>query len=1193
MLNSDFLNSFNGMYRLRINRLILVFIALLPLLYFNPIRIQGIPDIPSSYSWNSLRTDVIQISYSVSKNIWSGGTGYLHIKAEGPGVYSDTKTATATITVPQGSQALVYVCGNDRNTLPGGWIVEDKYLSLSVDGREAYRLGREYWFSKCYSKAATLGSGTHTVKLTIHISVRVSSNVKEERDIAYAIMNIVVENSGTIGAESHTAQATLDGEVTHVFSFRLPEISGVTSIGWRAVWKGVEKRGSGPPGSTQQVSFTGSNKDSWIFTSPVVIESGGYVPYVQSTEGYSIDAVYHEGSQEVGIRRIAVAINNGEDVGFTSGRYLVTKIEYLGFYSTGCTQIEGSDAWANSGADISWTQKIRFYDANGWVIEDAAKGFETGSCGLKKIGGGVFSKKISFSSKNRVDEIVLRINLPEITLHFDSMKAEPVGPTDLGSRRIGETVELKVKTSDCLGEYSRIDIYRVSEKTPGVKKYTYAPVAGVYRGITSTIGGNVTFTIRWVAFKLVIKAVSGAVLRDQAYWAKSGSRVNVVVYAFFSDDESPAGNVRIRDSEGREVLTSSDGTAIFTYVKNDCEACLSYVVVDENGSPLSDGVSVRLVFSRILVEISNCNGFFLRDAYYYCNDAYAIVSIRAFYSHNNAPVSGAKVLFKPSGSSTSTDLKGLATLKMTGRNRVYEGPIEVSDSILDGSAKFKAVFTDVVLESSRCVFYGMPGEEVEFTIFARSTSDNTLLNGVKVKMVGEDLVRETPASFRLKIPNQGYLKVRFEAIDFLPCIEPLEIILASNAVKFSGLNEESPILIANGFLSRGYSQEFFLNIMDLLNLTIPRVVWYGNGSIAYGVKIGVVSSNGTIIRTGIVSDKGVCFNWTESKPGVYYYVVKPLDSSIGGDVLNIKAVFTAFNITGECIVDLNNNTHMLIAKAYWAHNCSPVRGLPVYTVFSNKRTVSDEYGVIRMMINDSDYNSSCIEEVTVLKSDAHPSGIWRTVGKCLIKIVKLEWSSFIIQGDQYGLTILANLTSKDYNFPLNIRIEGYSPELHSLIRVLKIMSDNRSLTVFIRPIEGLSFKEILALRIEEAEYDGFKIRLKVRTLSNNLIVRNVKIRLLDSGFEKAIGDILPGELHEVVLEVPSEHRTNPITLALLSDNTIPYVVKIWKKQEFSLIPISILPLLVAIALKLRNRNFKKRDGKNNVNSEENNTGKTR
>ncbi|MEM2570767.1 MAG: hypothetical protein QXP96_03460, partial [Thermoproteota archaeon] len=117
--------------------------------------------------------------------------------------------------------------------------------------------------------------------------------------------------------------------------------------------------------------------------------------------------------------------------------------------------------------------------------------------------------------------------------------------------------------------------------------------------------------------------------------------------------------------------------------------------------------------------------------------------------------------------------------------------------------------------------------------------------------------------------------------------------------------------------------------------------------------------------------------------------------------------------------------------------------------------------------------------------------------------------------------------------------------------------------------------------------------LKVRTLSNNLIVRNVKIRLLDSGFEKAIGDILPGELHEVVLEVPSEHRTNPITLALLSDNTIPYVVKIWKKQEFSLIPISILPLLVAIALKLRNRNFKKRDGKNDVNSEENNTGKTR
>lgn len=1181
------------MYRLRID-LIVVFIAILPFLCFNPIQVQSTPDIPSSYSWNLLRTDVIQISYSISKKIWSGGTGYLHIKSEGPGIYSDTKTATAIINVPQGSQAIVYVCGDDRYTLPGGWTVEDKYLCLYVDGKEVYKLGREYWFPRCYSMAATIDSGTHTVKLTIHISIRVSSNVKEERDIAYAAMNIVVENSGPIKAESHTAQATLDGEVTHVFSFRLPEISSVTSIDWKAIWKGVEKKGSGPPGSTQQVSFTGSNKGSWIFTSPVVIESGGYVPSVQPIEGYSIDAVYHEGSQEVGIRRIAVAINNGEDVGFTSGRYLVTKIEYLGFYSTGCTQIEGLDAWANSGSNINWTQRIRFYDGNRWVVEDAAKGFETGSCSLKKIGGGVFSKKISFSSKNREDEIVLRINLPEITLHFDSMKIEPIGPTDLGLRRVGETVELKVKTSDCLGEYSSMDVYRVSEKTPGVKKYTYAPVTGVYRGVTSIIGGNVTFTIRWVAFKLVIRAVSGAVLKDRAYWAKSGSTVNVMVYAYFSDDENPAGNVRIRDSEGREVLTSSDGTAIFTYVKNDCETYLSYVAVDENGNQLSNEVSIKIIFSRILVEVSYCNGSFLRDVYYYCNDAYASVSIRAFYSHNNTPVSGAKVLFKPSGSSTSTDSKGLATLKITGRNRSYEGPVEVSDSILDGSANLKVVFTGVVLESSRRVFYGMPGEEIRVTILARLTSDNTLLSGVKVKMVEEKLIKETPALFRLKIPNQGYLKVRFEAIDFLPCIEPFEVILASTTVKFGELDEENPTVITNGFLSRKYSHEFFLNIMDPLNLTIPRVIWYGNGSIAYGVKIGVVSSNGTVIRIGIVSDKGVSFNWTESKPGVYYYVVKPLDNNIGGDVLNIKAVFTAFNITGECIVDLNNGTHVLIAKAHWAHNCSPVGGLPVHTFFSNKRAVSDEYGVIRIMLNDSDYNSSCIEEVTVWKTDAHPSGIWRTVSKCLVKIVKLNWSNFIIQGDQYGLTILVNLTSKYYNFPFSVRIEGYPPELHSLIRVLNVMSDNRSLTVFIRPIESLSFKEILALRIEEAEYDGVKIKLKVKTLSNSLTVRNVKIRLLNSGFEKAIGDILPGESSEIVIEIPSEHRANPITLALFSDNTIPYTVKIWRKQEFSfLTPISVLPLLVAIVFRLRNRSLKKCNEKNVASEEKEVTDKTR
>ncbi|MEM3712814.1 MAG: hypothetical protein QXR97_04690 [Thermoproteota archaeon] len=1175
------------MYRSRIDQLILVFMAILPLLFFNPIGVQSTPDTPSSYSWNGLRTDVVQISYFLSKNIWSGGTGYLHIKAEGPGVYSDTKTATATIDVSQGNQAIVYVCGDDSPSLPGGWIVEDKYLSLFVDGREVYRLGREYWFSKCYSRAATIDSGTHTIELTIYISIFVSSNIKEERDVAYAAMDIVVENNGFIQSESHTAQATIDGEVAHTFSFRLPEVSGVTSIDWKAIWKGVEKRGSGSPGSIQQVSFAGSNKDSWIFTSPIVIEPGGCAPSVQPNEGYSIDSVYHEGSQEVGIRRIAVAINNGEDVGFTSGRYLVTKIEYLGFYSTGCTHVEGLNAWANSGSNINWAQRIRFYDASGWVTEDAVKGSETGFCSLKKIGGGLFSKRVSFSSKNREDEIELRINLPEITLHFDSMKAEPIGPTDLGLRRIGENVELKVKTSDCLGEYSRVDTYRVSEKTPGVKSYTYAPITGVFKGITSISGGNVTFTIRWVAFKLVISSVSGAVLKDGVYWTKSGSTITVIVSALFSDDGSPAENVRIRDSDGKEVLTGSDGTASFSYIKNDCETCLSYIVVDENGNSLSNEVSVKIVFSRIIVEVAHCDGIFLKDTYYCCNDVYTNVFIRAFYSHNNAPVQGATVLFTPPGSSTFTNSEGLATLKIIGRNKAYEGSVEVGDSILSGSASLRIVFTDVILEPSQSIIYGIPGEEVEVTILTRLTFDNTLINGIRVKWVEEGLVKETPASFRLKIPRQGYSKARFEALGFLPCIEQCEILLIPNAIKFGELDEASPTIITNGFLSRGYSHEFFLNIMDLLNITIPRVVWYGNGSIAYGVKIGVVSLNGTLIRMSVVSDKGVSFNWTESKPGVYYYVVKPLDSNIGGDVLNIKAVFTAFNITGESILDLNNGTHVLIAKAHWAHNCSPARNLPVHTVLSKKRTISNENGVIRVVLNDSDYNNSCVEELTVWRNDAHPSGIWRTISNCLVKIVRLEWGGFTVHGDQYGLTILANLTSKDYVFPFKIRIEGYSPELHSSIRILNVMSDNSSLTAFIRPTGNISFNEILALRIEEAEYDGVNIKAKVSSLSNSLIMRNVKIRILGSDFEKVIGDLPPKSSSEIVLEIPSEHRNNPITLALLSDNTIPCIVKIWKKQGFSfLTPISILPLLVVLVLRLRNRGSKKHDEKTRINYRE-------
>ncbi|MEM2608036.1 MAG: hypothetical protein QXT87_02215 [Thermoproteota archaeon] len=1157
------------MNRLKINSPIKIFLALLVLNIFF-IRIHGNTDIPSSYSWNGLRTDVVQISYSIYEEVWSGGTGYLHIKANGPGVYSDTKTATATITVPQGSQAIIYVCGDDRRTLPGGWIVEDKYLSLYVDGKKVYGLGKEYWWSKCRSKAATIGPGTHTVKLTIHISVNVLSNVNEERDIAYATMDIFIEKSGSIQAESHRAQASLDREAIHIFSFKIPEASGTTSISWRAVWKNIEKSGSGAPGSLQEVSFTGGNKDSWIFTNPVVIKMGGPVPSVQPTEGYSIDAVFHEGSENVGIRKIAVAVNNGEDVGFTSGGYLVTRMEYLGFYSTDCTHVEGSDAWANSGSSVQWVQKIRFYDASGWVTEDAARGVETGSCILKKVGGGSFSKKITFSSKNRIDEIMLSIDLPQVTLHFDSMRAEPVGPTDLGLRRVGEIVELKVKTFDCLEEYSRIDVYKVSETSPGVKSYTYNPLTGVYKGITSVVGGNVTFTVRWVSFKIIISAVSGAVLKDGAYWAKSGSVVNIVISASFSDDGSPAKGVRIRDSEGKEVLTSSDGTAVFSYVKSDCESYFSYVAVDEHGN-LSNEVGVRIIFSRILVKIIRYEGVLLGGTHYVCNDACASIELEAVYSHNHAPVSGAMIRFKPAGLSTSTNFQGIAILKLMDRNKAYEGYIEVSDSIVDGSIILRIVFTNIVLEPSGNIFHGTPGGEVEVTILARLTFNNALLEGVKVRYVEKDLIKETPASFKIKIPENGFLKARFEAVGFLPCVKPCEIIVSANAVKFSDLSEMKPTVIINGFLSREYSYDFMLNIMDLLNLTIPKVVWYGNGSIAYGVKIGVVSSNGTIIRTGVVSERGLSFNWTESKPGIYHYLVKPLGKDICGDVLSIKAIFTAFNITGDYIIDFNDD-HVFFATARWAHNNSPVENLPVHTVIFKRRVLSDENGVIKIVLRDSDYNTSCIEKIIVLRSDTHRSGIWRTISECSVKIIKLEWNNVLITGDQYGLNIVLNLKGWDYNFPISVRVEGYPPELFSSIRVLRVKSNNSSMAVFIKPLEDISLQEMLALRIEEAEYDGANVRVKVRSLSHNLFIRNVKVKLLNSTLEKNIDNLPPGAYSEMILEIPDRFRTNPIIIVACSENTLPHIVKVWRKREFNiLIPISVIPLLVALALRLKNR----------------------
>ncbi|MEM2946445.1 MAG: hypothetical protein QXI87_08900 [Thermoproteota archaeon] len=371
---------------------------------------------PSSYSWSSLSRNTVTITYVVDERVWNGGTGYLHIDArQGQGTYSDAKSTITMITIPNGLSAGVYVCGDDRNPVPNGWIVQDKYLRLELDGVKVYELGKEYWWAKCYSKAATLGSGTHQVKLTVGITVKVSSCF-EERDLHYAAMEIRLEGSGTVTAETHSAEATLDGSVTHVFTFKLPQATGVGNMSWTARWNSAEKTGCGTPGSAQKAVFQGVNRDCWFFTSPVVIRVGESIPSVSVGEGYAIAAVYNEGSGGAGIRRIAVAISNGDEVGFTSAKYLVTEIKHETRVAGG-TSI-GSAIWANSGSTISFNQTISYYASNGWVTEKIRGGVETGSGVTRVFEELNILRRVSFSSKNRSDELELTIRLPKLTLVF-------------------------------------------------------------------------------------------------------------------------------------------------------------------------------------------------------------------------------------------------------------------------------------------------------------------------------------------------------------------------------------------------------------------------------------------------------------------------------------------------------------------------------------------------------------------------------------------------------------------------------------------------------------------------------------------------------------------------------------------------------------------------------------------------------
>ncbi|MGQ9596549.1 MAG: hypothetical protein ACUVUS_04030 [Thermoproteota archaeon] len=1136
--------------------------------------VQASQNTPLTYEWTNLRSDTAKISYSFSKAIWYGGTGYLHIKANGTGVYEDTKTTTATITIPEGFSATVYVCGDDRNPIPNGWFVQGKYLRLYVDGKNVYELGKEYWFSRCYSKAATLGPGTHSFVLTAYISVKVTSNSDVERDVAYAAMEIRNEGGGSVQAISHGAEAVLDGIVTHSFAFRLPEIIGVEKINWKVAWNGMENKGDGAPGSVQTVSFIGLNRGSWAFTSSVVIKIGDQVPSIEPTDGFSVDAFYSGGSEKIGAHDVSVAINNGDEVGFTSGKYLVTNIEYLGLDISGHTSIDGLDVWANSGSEVRWAQKVRFYEADGWVVEEAIKGIETGSCMVKVIGGGEFSRKISFASKNRVDELILSVKTPYVTLHFDSMRAEPVGPAELGLHRPGEVVELKVKTSDCLGEYSRIDVYRVSESSFGTKEYSYGPVTGVYRGINCTIGENAIFKIRWSSYSLRIAGVSGGALREGKYWTQSGSRVDVKVLAYYSDDGSPVVDARIRDSDGNEAFTGLDGVAKFSYLKSDCECRLTYAVVDGQGNELSIEVDITIVFTSIRLEALNINGEFFEGSYYFCNDATASIVVKALYSHSLTPVVGALAEFKPSSSSASTDSNGHTSLRLTGRDKAYDGEFEVSDGIVSGSTNLRIIFTRVVLEASEKNLVGMPGEDVEVIVRARLTYNDMMLSGLRIRWIEGREVKETPASFRLKIP-EGSSQASFEAVGFLSCVEPCMVEISSKAMKPQPgyPNGTNQMMTPDAIIGDNRSYKFMLNIMDLLNITIPKVLWYRNGSIAYGVEVGVVSLNGTIIKSDMVSERGVSFSWTESKPGIYHYVVRPLGKEIDGGILSIEAIFTAFKIIPNYILDLND-THMVVLTAFWAHNNSPVEGLPVHTILSGQRAISGEDGALMLSLKDSSYNSSCIERVVVLKEDAHPSGIWRTLGDCYVKIVKLSWHGIVFTGDQYRFDVLMRMGSEggEVDIPLEARVEGHSPRISSSIRILSIKSENLSMTIFIKPTENFSLTEALALRIERADYDGNKVIVGVRSLAGNFTIRNVIVGILNSTLRRPLGDLQPGSYLETALDLPEGFEANPIIIMAYSENTIPHAVKVWIKQGNNFLPfISIIPFLVALALRLRKR----------------------
>ncbi|MEM3103904.1 MAG: hypothetical protein QXD69_00160 [Candidatus Bathyarchaeia archaeon] len=979
---------------------------------------------PSYYTWNNLDKNTLEVKVTYIRQVYEYTAEYVFYHYQ-VSHYACSHWDNIQINWDYGVLQIKYDNGQSAN---------EKSLNLFLDGNVVYQLGGRNWGSTDFIDICNISKGSHEVGLFIAGLGSVAPSVT---------IRVIEKKILTVHADEHSATCYKDSDTaTHVFKFTIPQISEYPNkIEWTAKWGSASSSGWENPsmmGKQKTLSFNSDNFDYWRFKDSVVVRVGGPPPGVEPTyAGWHIDAYYCEDSSSVGLKEVAVAISDGNNVGYRSAKYLVTDIKLHDLQATGHTgrnywdRGENTfDIWANVGSEVQWKFIVTYYAFKGnnsqWCYDSTPlRRFGRNSCGVESFSD-TYITTVQFYSKGKMSSLELTITC-NLKIHFDALKAIPIdayvmthrGRINLSLRKTSEreayveankkhTLYLGIKTVDVLGEVPQVDYtyYSVTSNGSGRVTYTYSP-SGNYKGITA-VEGLACVTVRWVWFRLSYVVYGASRLSGDEYWvdcAKSGATVEV--YVQFEDTGEYAKGVSVFDCCGNTIITDSTGKATFSYWKSDKKIYYYYYVNEysyyDDYDCWSDAKSVTIVYTRILLTVTVENAVFFNGKYFALNGTNVKLKVNAKYSHDGSRVSGASVYFF--NLSRTTDSGGNVEFILCSSDEEISSKVYASKWVISGQTDNLAiVFTGVSLIPFRAnepcyEIEDSPGASSNITLKAYLTYNKGFANGLDVKWVQGNAIRKTPASFMLNMPLSP-TTATFELINFLPC-KPVNVRLIPKTVELSLSSVENAVLRNGKYWNRSHS---------VIRVKLKASYLYCNSPIA-GIVIKDSEGNSAIVDSNGFAEFSYSYSDREFSP--VYTAYDDRGYALGklqGPTLVFSRISlntsanNAFYFKGIYYAANGANVTIFI-KAFYSHSGEPASNATI-TLFGSS-SKADESGIVSFTLSGNDEKL----EDTITASDGLVEG--SRSFSLIFTNVTLEPSQHVVKaaaGAKASVTIYAHLS---------------------------------------------------------------------------------------------------------------------------------------------------------------------------------------